>query len=452
MLQEEGQYFSLLSLAAGALCIAVGIHLYRKIRQEGTKAQGARLMVLLFALASIEGTLEFLQMVAPDRGSAVLVSRFMLPLASIMAVLLAYMITYMPYPPRKACTSGTGEDFLIKLHEHRAEFFGAALAFAAGLAFLPNDVVYYSGTWQADSGAITYRIWISALLVDYIIAYVLLLYRYNHRLDPVPMRLDDPEPEHQRSRVPYVEMIVGLSVVPLFSGVDVLAEHYSWDLPPFIGMSLLLTALVFLSVMKKDGVFEEPPEPEDGSPYEQGAVDPKALEERMKAPGAMCLVESRSADLAYREFLGRSAGGPCMVMSREHPERVKKRLKGSRAHTIWLTSSPGPDRVDPTSLTIIQNIAIDFLKKNQPPALLLDGLEDMFFYNAPDKVLKMVYAVTDQLSTVHGGVLVVPVNPDGMAERELALLERESTVIRDKAIEQELKAKEEAEENNERPV
>ncbi len=96
---------------------------------------------------------------------------------------------------------------------------------------------------------------------------------------------------------------------------------------------------------------------------------------------------------------------------------------------IWLATQPGPDRVDPTSLSILQHTIVDFLQKGPPSVILLDGLEYLMSENQSEKVLRFVYTLRD-LVTVSNSQLLVSLDPEVLELRDLAKLEREFELIR----------------------
>ncbi len=154
--------------------------------------------------------------------------------------------------------------------------------------------------------------------------------------------------------------------------------------------------------------------------------------------GCCLLVESKGSDRAYHMFIDRVAMGyNGLVISRTHPERVREEYGLANAPVIWLASLPGPDRVDPTNLSILQNTIVDFIRKGERSVIILDGLEYIISNNPLEKVLRMFYLVKDEMmfrnSKLDGGsdaVLIIPLDIEVLSPRELALFEREFDIYR----------------------
>jgi hypothetical protein len=84
--------------------------------------------------------------------------------------------------------------------------------------------------------------------------------------------------------------------------------------------------------------------------------------------------------------------------------------------------------VDPASLSILQHTVVDFLQKGSTSVILLDGLEYLVSENQVDKVLRFIYTVHDAV-VISGSKFIVPVDPDILGTKDLALFEREFVFI-----------------------
>jgi len=74
-------------------------------------------------------------------------------------------------------------------------------------------------------------------------------------------------------------------------------------------------------------------------------------------------------------------------------------------------------------LEVIADIAIKFLKQSKNPVILLDGVEHLIFENGPAPVLRLLRDI-QELIIMQKAILIVPVNPEAIEKKELALMER----------------------------
>jgi len=146
------------------------------------------------------------------------------------------------------------------------------------------------------------------------------------------------------------------------------------------------------------------------------------------APGGAILVKGRDPQSAYRLFAEEvRAGASGLVVGRAHPDMAREALGLPDVPFLWLSSQPGPDHIDPTSLGILQHSITGFISKGSQAVVLLDGVEYLITYNSLDKVLRMLYAVRDTV-TIAGSKLIIPLDPLTLSDRDLALVEKEFQV------------------------
>lgn len=81
------------------------------------------------------------------------------------------------------------------------------------------------------------------------------------------------------------------------------------------------------------------------------------------------------------------------------------------------------------NLEIIADIVIKFLKQSKNPVILLDGVEHLIFENGSAPVLRLLRHIQEWI-IIERAILIVPVNPDAMNRRELALMERNMNELR----------------------
>lgn len=127
-----------------------------------------------------------------------------------------------------------------------------------------------------------------------------------------------------------------------------------------------------------------------------------------------------------------------LVVTREFPEGIRKRHNLQVTPIIWLTESPGERRIAPTSLAILTDTIIRFMESNPNSIVIVEGIEYIVTYNDFKKVLRSLDSL-NETAWVTKGRLLLAVNPKAFEERDMALLERDRTVLRGHGAIEELK-------------
>ncbi len=210
-------------------------------------------------------------------------------------------------------------------------------------------------------------------------------------------------------------MLPAISLSAVFGGGGGIASTLVVSFAP------LLSAMVFVYVAVRYRTFTQVPAAAKDSA--------RALLDSM-SPGSSILVEGKSTDAAFSMFMSEiGRGGDGLVISRKHPGQVREVVGLESASVLWLCSQPGPGRIDPASLSLLQSTMSDFLRRGKRSVVLLDGLEYLVSENRPDKILRLVYSVKDVV-TMSGSKLIVPLDPETLGSKDLAFFEREFKVLR----------------------
>lgn len=150
---------------------------------------------------------------------------------------------------------------------------------------------------------------------------------------------------------------------------------------------------------------------------------------RMKDLPPCILVEERKPDRAFSLFMSElSEGAQGLVISRSHPDAIRERYRLERTPIIWLANQPGQDRVEPTNLFILENMVGEFIRKSDRAVVLMDGLEFLISNNHMKKVLKTIYTISDD-AVLGNANLIISLDPNVMEKSEVALFERDFSVI-----------------------
>ncbi|MBU6997871.1 MAG: PAS domain S-box protein [Theionarchaea archaeon] len=119
---------------------------------------------------------------------------------------------------------------------------------------------------------------------------------------------------------------------------------------------------------------------------------------------------------------------PGFVMSRTHPDRIRKKYNLVKTPLVWLTRSHVEQGVDPNDLSKLIFIIRNFTRKSQQSVVLLDGLEYLMTQNGFEAALKFLRDLKDTI-VLNNSRLIVPLHVDTLSPRELGLLERELILI-----------------------
>lgn len=130
-----------------------------------------------------------------------------------------------------------------------------------------------------------------------------------------------------------------------------------------------------------------------------------------------------------------------LLVSRRHPSKFKddKDLEGVRV--IWLSHTPGKDFHNPRSLSGLNKLVCDFIAESEPAAILLDGLEYLILNNDFVHTLLFVEHV-HEFAVQHRATILLPIAPEALEPKELALLERNLEVLEGEDLQREIERRE----------
>jgi hypothetical protein len=166
------------------------------------------------------------------------------------------------------------------------------------------------------------------------------------------------------------------------------------------------------------GKYFSPPE-EEG----QEAEKPKLKR------GTMYLVKGKNVERSYILFadvVNEETEG--LLITRRVPPHVKAADRLPTVQALWLSQKEEENVVYPTQLHKLVYLISETVSNREDPVILLDGLEYLVVHNKFEQVLKQLYIIREVLSR-HGGILLIPVDPEAFSEKELGFLEKESVPI-----------------------
>ena len=117
-----------------------------------------------------------------------------------------------------------------------------------------------------------------------------------------------------------------------------------------------------------------------------------------------------------------------LLVTRQHPNHVRKAHLGVDIRAIWLSTTLGKDYIDPHNLNALTNVILGHIGGGDRSAILLDGLEYLMINNEPARIWKFLEYVNEVVAQT-SAILLISVDERTFEPRDLALLERNAVVI-----------------------
>src|SRR2546422_2269398 len=117
-----------------------------------------------------------------------------------------------------------------------------------------------------------------------------------------------------------------------------------------------------------------------------------------------------------------------LLITRQHPNHVRKAHLGVDLRAIWLSTTPGKDYIDPHNLNALTNEILTHIAGGGKSAVLLDGLEYLMINNDPPRIWKFLEYLNEVVAQT-AAILLVSVDDRAFEPRDLALLERNAVVL-----------------------
>jgi two-component system cell cycle response regulator len=150
------------------------------------------------------------------------------------------------------------------------------------------------------------------------------------------------------------------------------------------------------------------------------------------------LVKERKPELSFRLFDRLLQGGrKGLLITRRHPSRLRRERDLDEVRVIWLSHTPGEDFHNPTALGSLNKLICRYIQENERTAVLLDGLEYLILNNNFVQTLLFVEHVNEFVMQ-HPSIVLIPIDPEALEVKELALLERNLEVLEGQDLKREL--------------
>jgi PAS domain S-box-containing protein len=147
-------------------------------------------------------------------------------------------------------------------------------------------------------------------------------------------------------------------------------------------------------------------------------------------PGEGYIIAEKKPEKSFEIFVDMVTHEiPGFIVSRAHPERIKRKYNFVKTPMVWLTRSQVEHGVDPNDLSKLIFIIRNFTRRSEQSVVLLDGLEYLMTQNGFEAVLRFLRDLKDTV-VLNNSRLIIPLHTDTLSERELGLLERELIVMK----------------------
>ncbi len=142
--------------------------------------------------------------------------------------------------------------------------------------------------------------------------------------------------------------------------------------------------------------------------------------------GYSYLIESEQPSVAFEIFIDHIAHGrEAMCIVREYPEKLKEQYDISGSTALWLSYDRDVKYArEPTNIPLIYSEIKNFLDAADHGIVLISGLEYMVSQSTFVKVLKFIQLLNENVA-VTGSILLLPVSPQTLNQRDVKMLERE---------------------------
>lgn len=167
-------------------------------------------------------------------------------------------------------------------------------------------------------------------------------------------------------------------------------------------------------------VVEEDEEPEKVENYSEDNVE----------WGTVYIVKNQEQAKAYQYFNDMmSREGKTLIVSRTHPDKLKKRKGVENANILWLSKTQGKNCLSPTNIGKIASVINEFLEEKEKGLLILDGLEYIINNNNNFQRVFRWFEDINEAVVLNDSIMVVPLVPETYNDKEMSLLEHNRTVI-----------------------
>lgn len=115
------------------------------------------------------------------------------------------------------------------------------------------------------------------------------------------------------------------------------------------------------------------------------------------------------------------AGFDALVITREHPSKLREKYQMGGSDIRWLTQVVGNNNLDPSKLSVITSAIISFLERHSNAVVFIDGLEYLLANNNTIRVIAMLENVMQKVVD-SGAVVIAAINRPTFDQKEFAMI------------------------------
>jgi hypothetical protein len=384
----------LISPVVGMIGVGMGIYVYRQSPGFPT----ARIFLLSMWLFFFGAFLDFALIYAPSYESALWIARAELFVIILLFASILYLASFLPH--ERFSGWFRGKELMLVI----------IAVLSALIAVMPVDEVIYTPSGWGVTGSTAFAVW-TAFVVGYIFVTIFMVYTTCKGV------------KWERTRKQSQLIALGVLSPVLYAFALSILEEYVTDMPSILSPGFLLLACVFAYGIMRYRLFLP------SAVTETDIKGVKRKDKEMAESAKFLMVEEKRPERSYRLFLGLLANGKHgLVITRSHPDLLREEYRIEKTPVLWLAKQPGPNRIEPANLSILQQIVTEFMKKGANAAVIIDSLEYIMENNPPEEVMMMLYDLRDEI-LVTDSTLVLSIDPETLDPQYVALLEREFQVL-----------------------
>jgi hypothetical protein len=139
--------------------------------------------------------------------------------------------------------------------------------------------------------------------------------------------------------------------------------------------------------------------------------------------GGAYIILTKGSEFALNIFekLSLSDTSKALSITRTHPSKLNGDTINQVPNRFWLSKTPDKKSVPPGNVTKLAQVINEQLKSSEKSIILLDGLEYLINNNDFPKILKFIETVHENV-VLNNGILLVPLNPSAMTDKDFELL------------------------------
>ncbi len=384
----------LISPIAGIIGIALGIYVYRQSPDLPT----SKAFLLSMSLFLIGSLLDASLFYAPDYNTALWLGRGMLFTIVLLFASILYLASYLPYERY----SGWFRDKEIMLM--------IIAVLSAVMATMPADVgIGPSGRWDTTS-SFGYVLW-TGIILTYIFITIIMIHWTCRGVKWDRTR--------KQSRLLTLSVASPAFYAFFLQGLEGLNIKIPFTLSPGF---LLLAGVLAYGILRYRLFL--PSQVKETSVKAIKTVDLERIKERN-----LILIKEKRPERSYRVFLSLLAEKRVgLIITRSHPDIVREEYRLEKTPVIWLARQPGPNRIEPSNISILKHAVNEYLRQGEKAVVIIDSLEYIMENNDSDKVMRMLFDLRDEI-IMTDSTLIISLDPDTIESQKMAFLEREFNVI-----------------------